>query len=233
MSKFCENCGAEMEDNQTVCPNCGNGAEEVKAEEVKVEETVETTDTTDTTTTKKSAMSSENLKKYGIIGGIALAVIVVLAIIINILSSGWKKPIDNYFKGMQKGDLKTYEKAYPDFINEKRDLDDDDMEKMHDNLEDEYGEKIKISYKVTKNEKIKKDDLKKVQDYISKYYDEDVKVSAGKEVKIKATIKGKDDSDTNTNKMYVYKINGKWKILDVSPSTAKDYLKSHEDDDED
>ena len=37
MSKFCENCGAEIDDNQVVCPNCGNGAE---AETLKAEETV-------------------------------------------------------------------------------------------------------------------------------------------------------------------------------------------------
>lgn len=220
MSKFCENCGAEMNDDQVVCPNCGNGAE------AKVEETV--SNATETTTTS-SAANKENLKKYGIIGGIALAVIVILAIIINILTSGWKKPIDNYFKGMEKGNLKTYQKAYPDFYNDKMDLDDDDMEDMKDGLEDEYGEKIKISYKITKSEKIKKDDLKKVQEYIEKVYDEDVKITAGKEVKVKATIKGKDDSDTDTQKMYVYKIDGKWKLFNTSPSSAKDYLKNYKD----
>ena len=184
MSKFCENCGAEMDDNQVVCPNCGNGAEAAK-----VEETV--SNATETTTKASSSANKENLKKYGIIGGIALAVIVILAIIINILSSGWKKPIDNYFKGMQKANLKTYQKAYPHFYNDKMDLDEDDMDDMKDRLEDEYGEKIKITYKITKSEKIKKDDLKKVQEYIEKVYDEDVKITAGKEVKVKATIKGK------------------------------------------
>ncbi|MCR5146609.1 MAG: zinc ribbon domain-containing protein [Clostridia bacterium] len=224
MSKFCENCGAEMNDDQVVCPNCGNGAE-AEAETVKVEETV-TTETTTTSTT--SAANSNNLKKYGIIAGAAAAVIIVLAIIISSISNGWKKPIDNYFKGMEKGNLKTYTKAFPDFYNEKLDLDKDDMERMHDNLEDEYGEKIKISYKITKKENIKKDDLKNVQEYISKVYKEDVKVSAGKEVKVKATIKGKKDEDTDTSKMYVYKINGKWKLLNgVSPDTAKNYLKNH------
>lgn len=221
MSKFCENCGAEIDDNQVVCPNCGNGAEEIKAEET-------VTEATETTTSTSSAAKSNNVKTYAIIGGIAAAVVVILAIIISIVSGGWKKPIDNYFKGMEKGNLKTYTKAFPDFYNDKIDLDQDDMDKMHDSLEDEYGEKIKISYKVTKKEDIKKDDLKKVQEYIEKVYDEDVKVSAGKEVKVKATIKGKDDEDTDTQKMYVYKINGKWKLLNgVSPDTAKTYLKNH------
>ena len=220
MSKFCENCGAEMDDNQVVCPNCGNGAEAAKAEET-------VSNATETTTTSSSATKSNNVKLYAMIGGIAAAVIVVLAIIISIVSSGWKKPIDNYFKGMQKANAKTYNKAYPDFYNEKYELDDDDMDKMKDYLEDEYGEKIKIKYKIVKKEKIKKDDLKKVQEYIKKVYDEDVKVSAGKEVKVKATIKGKDKDKTDTNKMYVYKIDGKWKLFDVSPSSAKDYLKAY------
>lgn len=219
MSKFCENCGAEMDDNQVVCPNCGNGAE------AKVEETA-SVETEKTTTTSSSATSSNNLKKYGIIGGIALGVIVILAIIINIVSNGWKKPIDNYFKGMEKANLKTYQKAYPDFYNDKMDLDQDDMDDMKDALEDKYGEKIKITYKITKSEKIKKDDLKKVQEYIQKVYDEDVKISAGKEVKVKATIKGKEDDDTDTSKMYVYKIDGKWKLFNTSPETAKNYLKN-------
>jgi len=228
MSKFCENCGAEMEDNQVVCPNCGNGtAEEVKATvEEKANDVKETV--VETTTETKTTLKSNNVKNYAIIGGIAAAVVIIIAIIISIVSSAWKKPIDNYFKGMQKGDLKTYEKAFPDFYNDKMNLDEDYMEKMKDNLEDEYGEKIKITYKVTKKENIKKDDLSKVQEYIEKVYDEDVKISAGKEVKVKATIKGKDDSDTDTQKMYIYKINGKWKLLrGVSPDTAKTYLKNH------
>lgn len=225
MSKFCENCGAEMDDNQVVCPNCGNGA----AEEVKstvVENASSATEaTSEKTSDANSALKSDNVKKIAIIGGIVAVAAIILAIIISIISGGWKKPIDNYFKGMQKANLKTYEKAYPEFYNDKMKLDEDDMEKMLDSLEDEYGEKIKISYKITKSEKIKKDDLENIAKYIEKIYKEDVKVTAGKEVKVKATIKGKDDEDTDTDKMYVYKIDGKWKLFNVSPETAKNAVK--------
>ena len=230
MSKFCENCGAEMEDNQVVCPKCGNGAaEEVKATvEEKVDDVKETV--SEKASEVKSALKSNNVKNYAIIGGIAIAVIALIAIIVSILTSGWKKPIDNYFKGMQKADLKTYEKAFPDFYNNKMDLDEDFMDKMLDNLEDKYGEKFKITYKITKKENIKKDDLKKVQEYIEKVYDEDVKISAGKEIKVKATYKGKKDDDTETHRFYVYKIDGKWKLLNgVSPDSAKKYLKNYND----
>ena len=104
------------------------------------------------------------------------------------------------------------------------DLDEDDMENMHEKLEDEYGKDLKISYEITSNDDIKEEDIKNVQEYISLKYNEDVKVSEGKEVKIKATIKGSEDSDTDTARMYVYNIDGEWKILNTSPSAAKSYI---------
>ena len=227
MSKFCENCGAEMDDNQVVCPNCGNGAtEEVKATvEEKVNEVKETV--SEKASEAKSALKSNNVKNIAIIAGIVAVAAIILAIIISIVSGGWKKPIDNYFKGMEKGKADIYLKAYPPFMEMDKTVDDDYMEDMKDSLEDEYGEKIKISYKVTKKEKIKKEKLEDIKEYIEKRYDEDVKVSAGYEVKVKATIKGKKDEDTDTQKMYVYKIDGKWYYMSTSPDSAKSYLKSN------
>ena len=221
MSKFCENCVAEMDDNQVVCPNCGNGAE---AQSSTVEEPIKET----TTTASTSSVNKENLKKYGIIGGIALAVIVVLALLISLLSGGWKKPIDNYFKGMAKFNAKTYTKAYVKFIAKDMDLDKDDMKDMKEAFEDEYGKNVKISYKIKDKEKIDKDDLKKVQEYVEEKYDEKVKISGGYKVSVKATIKGKDKSETNTTDMYVYKVDGKWGIISegLSPKVAKNYLKN-------
>ena len=226
MSKFCENCGAEMDDNEVVCKNCGpqeDKKEEVKEvkEEVKKEAEVKKENTEAVKESKPM-----DIKTMGIIGGAVAAVVILLAIIINVISGGWKTPIDNYFKGMQKADAKMYLKAFPEFLDKDDTVDKEYMEDMKENLEDEYGKNIKIKYEITKKEKIKKDELSKVQEYIEKKYDSKVKVSAGYEVKVKATIKGKDDEDTDTQKMYVYKIDGKWKYFSVSPDTASKYLKN-------
>lgn len=223
MSKFCENCGAEMADDEVVCKNCG--PQEEKKEEVKVEIPNETEEVINNTETKASKLL--DTKMIAIIGGVAAIAVIILSIIFSIATGGWKKPIDNYFKGMQKANAKVYLKAFPEFLDMDDTVDEDYMEKMLDNLEDEYGEKIKISYKITKKEKIKKDELSKVQEYIEKKYDEKVKVKAGYELKVKATVKGKDDEDTDTKKMYVYKIDGKWKYFSTSPDTAKTYLKNN------
>ena len=218
MSKFCENCGAEMNDNDVTCPHCGPQAE--PAAEPVVENTANGA---------SNSANSMDTKNIAIIGGIAVAVIVVLIIIFNIFGKGWKKPIDNYFKGMVKGDTDKYLSAYPEFMDMGDTIDDEYMEDRVDELEDEYGEKLKVSYKITKKEKIKKDDLEDVKEYIEERYEEDVKVSKGYELKVKATIKGKDDEDTESQKMYVYKIDGKWKYFSVSPKTAKEALKDAED----
>lgn len=224
MSKFCENCGAEMDDNETVCKYCGPKADTTAEPEVtaSVEETATNNTTVENNT---SSAKSNNTKNIAIIGGIVAAVIVIIAIICSIIGGGWKKPIDNYFKGMEKANAKTYLKAFPEFMDMDDTVDDDYMEDMKDSFEEEYGEKIKISYKITKKEKIKKGDLENVKKYIKKKYEEDVKVSAGYEVKVKATIKGKEGEDTDSQKMYVYKIDGKWYYMSISPDSAKNYIK--------
>lgn len=213
MSKFCENCGAEMADDEVVCKYCA------PQEEVKVEEPTNTTAEGAKTADKKPM----DVKNIAIIGGIAAAVIIILILLFSLLGGGYEKPIKNYFKGMEKSNAEMYMKAFPEFMD--YDYDDDDMEDMMDYLEDEYGEKIKISYKIKDKEKIKKDDLEDIQKYIEEIYDEEVKVKAGYEVKVKATIKGKDGDESNTEEMYVYKIDGKWCYFDVSPKSAREDLK--------
>ena len=215
MSKFCENCGAEMNDNDVVCAHCGPQAEPA------VENTVNETST---------SANSNNTKNIAIIGGIAAAVVILLVIIFSIFGKGWKKPIDNYFKGMEKGKADTMLKAYPEFMDMDETIDDDYMDDSMDVLEDEYGEKIKISYEITKKEKISKGDLEDIAKYIDVKYEEDVKVSKGYELKVKVTIKGKDDEDTKSGKRYVYKIDGKWYLLDVSPDTAKKAVDNSKED---
>lgn len=223
MSKFCENCGAEMDDNQTICPSCGTGVgtEAEYTNPVKEEPAAQPT-YEDTTTT--SSPKSGNGKNIGIIAGVVAVIAIIVAIIFSIFGKGYLKPIDNYFKGIQKADAKTYVKSSPAFVDADEDDYEDYLEERLDDLEDTYGEKVKITYKVKKKEKIKKGDLQDIQDYIEEEYDEEVKVSAGYELKLAVTFKGKKKEKTSTDKYYVYKIDGKWCFFNVSPKTAGSYL---------
>ena len=87
------------------------------------------------------------------------------------------------------------------------------LEDLRDELEDEYGENIKISYKIRSKKELKKSDLNDMEDYVEAVFDEEVKIKKGYELKLKMKIKGKDDKDEEKGEISVYKIDGKWYIL--------------------
>ena len=138
-------------------------------------------------------------------------------------------PIVNWINGIKYGNLEQYKKAFPEFYLEEKDIDEKEMEKMAEALEDTYGRNIKIKYEIIKEDNISKDDLEKVREYIEKVYDEkNIKISEGKEIKLSITIKGDVDTDVNSYEISLYKINGEWKMLNnVSPRDAKIYLNNN------
>ena len=67
MSKFCENCGAELKDTDKACPNCGAPVEEKTKKDDKVENTDTTTSNTTTNEVKekkKNHIRKEHLKGF-------------------------------------------------------------------------------------------------------------------------------------------------------------------------
>jgi RNA polymerase subunit RPABC4/transcription elongation factor Spt4 len=209
MSKFCESCGAEINDEATVCPNCGATVTGAQAQaQTVVNETVNT----ETASTEKKG----DVKKMAIIGGsIAAVVVVIVALLVSLIGGRYKSPIKKYVKGLNKCDAESYMAAYPSFL--KMETKDKTLTERKKNLEKTYGDNVKYSYKVLKKTKISKDDLKKVKEAIQDKYKENVKVSKGFKVKVKQTIKGKKDYDYATDYAFVYKIDGKWYILDIDP----------------
>lgn len=163
--------------------------------------------------------SNGNKKKIAIIGGIVAAVAVVILLIVSLIGGGYKKPIQNYFAGINKANAKTYLKAAPSFAKEDLEdkIDDDFLEKRKDSMEKEYGDKAKVSYKVIAKIKLSKDDLKDAKEALEKQYDDEkIKITAGYEVCVKLTMKGSDKKESTFGRYFVYKINGKWCMLPSS-----------------
>lgn len=216
MSKFCENCGAELQDTDKTCPNCGAAVAEA-TKDVK-NETVNTTNTEKTATAEKKPMDKKNM---AIIGGIAGAAVLVLIIILAIVFGGgnYKSPINNFFNGMTKGNSNTFLKALPKAIVKEEDLKDtydkDAMKDIKETLEDKYGKNVKITYKIKEKEKIDKDDIKDLsEEFQDEYGKSGTKITAGYELTLDVKIKGKDDhTKLDDVKMNVYKIGGKWCLL--------------------
>lgn len=204
MSKFCMQCGVQIDDNAEICSSCGAAQ---TANSVGGNGEV--------TGNKKSIVP--------VIAVAAVIVVIVLLVCKLIFGGGYKDPIDNMFKGMETGKGKYFYKALPEFLLEEQFEDKkkseiiDDLDELAegilDNLEDEYGDDIKISVKYKDKNKIDKDDLEDLEEMYEDNYDSKVKISKGYEVEIKATIKGDDEKETDTTTLSVYKINGDWCIM--------------------
>ena len=175
MSKFCMQCGKEIEDSADICTFCG------AAQGGGV-----TSGGTDTVKNTNKAVA--------VIIAAASVILVILIVLVNLLfgGGGYKKPVDNMVKAMETGKGKYLYKAMPEFLIEyqyedekKSDIYDDldeSMELITGMLEEEYGDDIKISYKIKDKDKIDKDDLEDLEDSIKDKYDEKVRVSKGYEL---------------------------------------------------
>lgn len=233
MSKFCEFCGAQMEDNASVCPGCNatpSGANAtVNTTEVNnasvtgnVENNNANIGTVESAVSSTATASTPNKNKIVpmIIAG--FAALVFLTIVVSVLGSGYKKPLDNFVKGFNKEDAKYLVKVYPEiYVEEYLDEDklEESLEDVLEELEDKYGKNIKLKYKVTDKEKVDKDDLEDLEEDYEDRLDETIKISKGYELEVDVTVKGKKKERTKEMDIVVLKMDGEWAIIGLTPES--------------
>ncbi len=221
MAKFCTSCGSQVSDEANNCPNCGAPVGS-PAPAAYTAPTAPVSPAPAVTYAAPQAPAGQtppaksgNTATYVGIGVVAVIAIIVIALIGNLFGGGgYKKPIDNMINGIVKQDADKFLAAFPAFMSKsmKGYIDDDYLEDMYDELVDDYGKNIKITYKVTDKEKLDKDDLEDYQDEIKSWYSKKVKITEGYELEVEMKIKGKDDSDENVDDIVVLKIDGEWCI---------------------
>ncbi|MFT3950515.1 MAG: zinc ribbon domain-containing protein [Oscillospiraceae bacterium] len=229
MSKFCTSCGAALSDDAGFCTSCGAKTAQAVAPQpapvvtptpVPAGATVAQGTPLDSFKKKvKEIWTGPNRNKIIGIAAIAVVAIIVLCILASLLGGGYKKPIDNLFKGMEKGDEDKFFSAFPkeaedQFKSYSSILGSSSsfLDSITDELEDKYGDDIKISYKVKDKDKMDKDDLDDLEDDYKDKYDEKVKITKGYELTLDVTIKGDDDKDTDDMDITVLKIDGDWYV---------------------
>lgn len=221
---FCKNCGKELPENG-VC-ECGATAtpveevKEVKEETVKAAETV-ATNVSDTVSanTAPSTAGGLDVKMLAIIGGAAvIGLIIIIALFSVLFGGGYKKPVEKYFKSIQKADMDKYISVFPEEFAEgiEDEIDDDydgDFEdylddEYLDSFEDDYGRNIKFKVKFEEKDEVKNRDIKFFEEMA------DADISKAYEVEFTLTVKGKKDDDELDFVAYVGKVDGEgWKLL--------------------
>ncbi len=224
MAKFCNYCGTQLEDSATFCANCGAQLEAAKTSTASTPQSKSTSSVQLEVPVSGDSFFAKNKNKL-IGGGIAIvAVIIIISVASSIVSGfGYKGPIKNYFKAIEKEKGKYMVKAMPDFLIDIEEPDDDDIEKLDKIMEDlkeamtdSVGKNPSITYEILDKIEINEETLEDMTDSINEKYkkklDDDIEVTAGYEVLLKLTAKGSRDKMETYTSMEVYKIDGDWCI---------------------
>lgn len=169
-------------------------------------------------------MNMKNKLGYSVI---SIILIVVGVIWILTYNNQYNSPIRRYYKGMQNSNIKVYAKAFPEFMNVNRTQSNESLKEILSELEKEYGEKIRIKYKIISKEKYDDKSLESIKEYIKIRYNKNVSVTNGYCLQVEVVVKGNSDSNTDNTKMYVYKIDEKWYYMPYSPESVQRYLEQN------
>lgn len=218
MAKFCNACGAQLDDNTTFCNNCG----------AKLEAAPQTT-----TGAQAPAKASKGLPKLDknllkIVIPAAVAVIALIIVISIIVGNAYKKPIKKVVEGVNEQDDEILCDALPDFLIKKYDKADKNYgknvrEKIKNKIKSweenetyDIGDDPEVSYEILDKIEYTEEELESIKSQIKASYDKKVDVTKGYSVALIITIEGEDGEYSYPEEVSVYKIDGKWSVLDTS-----------------
>ena len=241
---FCTNCGTPQQPSAAPAGGAvaggstpaANAAAGVKNAFANVKENIKPKEIIDSMTLDNIKNITKNPNKNTIIGlSVCGGVFIILLVIILVLIFGspYKKALNKYFDAMEDCNGKKYISATMcDFMKDaaEDDLDDYDsleesyddyLEEIRDANEEEYGENIKISYKVNEKEELDEDDIESYTSKLENYTDDketEIKLTEGYKIKTTFKVKGSEVDSGNDEEKATYivgKVNGKWVILDM------------------
>ena len=214
MSKYCPECGAEINDEAKVCEQCGT------AIETAIEKPAE----------DKAAKKKKILILAGVIAGAVLVVVIALVILISsiVSSFGAEGTAKKFAKAMAAENTKKMisltsdvYKEYYEFYQEKYDVDEleeeyeQELEYVNSFFENYAGSDYKLKYEIEDVDFYSEDMLDDMYGWYEDTYDVDtdvIKESAMVEVEFQVSKDGKDyfyDVD-----LVMVKENNTWRVFD-------------------
>ena len=227
MSKFCQNCGAELADADMFCQSCGTKQEATEAaapaENNANDKAQQVVDNVSAAATDYVEKAKKDPKLLILPAAILVAVIALFAII-GSSSKAYLKPV-NYMMEMTQGNFKNLEKCAPkeywEYMEEEGDMSNEDLkEEIEENevgdnikeqLEETYGKNVRMKYKVTDKDKLSDKKLSNIKDGLKENYDIAKKsVKKAYKLELEITTKGSEDEDEDEAEIIVVKIGNKW-----------------------
>lgn len=219
MAKFCNNCGAQVDDAAQFCGNCGNQfAAPQPAPQPQYQQPVYAAPEVPA---EAPAPVKKSPKKLIILLGIIGAALILTIILIRLIFPSPKSVIKKGIKGINNANPNAIVKVIPPFMFEDAEDKEDAIENIEDYLEEfeeEYdGEKIK--YEIKEIEKLSASERKSMKatfeliESFGSYDDFDAdRVSDMRKAEVELEIDG-DDADVE---LILIKYGGKWYIWNYS-----------------
>ena len=159
---------------------------------------------------------------------IAGAGVLTLILILLLTAKPYKSALNRelkYYNG--KATERTIQKSYPkdywEYMEDEYDMTAEDrfesyedyVDDMIEELEEEYGRNVRISYKVKNKDKLSDKKLNNLKDYYKGYDMAKKKLTKAYELELEITIKGSDDKEVLDAEAIVYKYAGKWYVYSL------------------
>lgn len=253
----CNNCGASMEENAVRCPACGSPVDAASVSETEpAPQPVKSAEPSDAfssfsmpylsaeATVKTSVQAEAAMedpqqlaqqaavrRNKWIRRGVALGIVVVLlvsTILYVVFFGGYKKPLYQYVKGMDKQRGSSYTaivpNAYLEYLEDTYDMNRREVKEMMGNYftasmeksEETYGSNVTISYDVLGTTEIT--DSQTLADYeaqLKESYNVDLSISKAVSVRTKLVYAGDTQSEYYTESLVFLKSGMKWYSLDA------------------
>lgn len=211
MSKFCGNCGAQLNDTAKVCGNCGIPLET----SASINASIPSIGYVDP---EKKAKMKKTVKLFASLGVIVIVAIIAINIILGFV--GYKGVVRKIMNAYEDYDLNTIVSMSSElysFMDDKNYADDyfgDIISNKLNNFENQVGHKYKFSYEITDSYEMSEYKYKNLLDRLSYYedFDSDI-ISKVMIVEVDVTAKEGNDSMTIKLKLTLTKENGSWKLL--------------------
>ena len=155
---------------------------------------------------------------------IILAVLVLIGIICLLLRNPFMKPVKSFYRGLSHGDVISMTQAFPKWLTEAKVSEDtvttaDMCSAVLSAAELDYGKGFKAKVSLSSKTEVGRDYLDKIESGIKAQYHTDVSISKGYWVRLCVLYRSSGSEQEVTRFARIYKIDGKWYLLDVPSET--------------
>ncbi|MBQ8107164.1 MAG: zinc-ribbon domain-containing protein [Ruminococcus sp.] len=241
MAKFCPSCGFQMQDDMGFCPNCGAPQQaQQQAPQQQFQQPQQQFQQPNNGMPQMGYGAQPGMagvvagkklklpdKKILMLGGIALAGIIVLIIIFSLIfGSKYSDPLDDYVKALENGDGKAYQHSVFEvdspLFDKKSTLEyAEEAKELHEDFVDDFGPGAKCTYEILEKTKMDSTDLAKANSILSIV---NIKIKDAYKLRVAFSYKGPDDTKTDKQTVVVLKTSDGWKFnMETEPDDIYAY----------